>query len=68
MEEKNVGRGVQDAQRQPEREGEYAVMRRGIGGRPSYLDKAAWQNGKWHNSRGTVISSVSLWWEEGGKA
>lgn len=57
-------------ERQPERWGEYRVLRRGLGRRPAYEDRCKWSPpvnaspGYWINSKSTIITTVIAWWEE----
>ena len=61
---------VKCSERQPEKWGEYRVIRRGLGKRPRYEDLCRWTppgsntDGYWINSRCTIIQTVEEWWEE----
>ena len=61
---------VKFSERQPDKGGEYRVMRRGLRKRPKYEDRCEWTppinatHGYWINSRGVVIQTVEEWWEE----
>lgn len=63
--EKQIGRWVKVAERQPEMDGEYTVIRRGMKKLPNFQDRCTWEDRCWHNQQGRVITSVEKWWEAG---